>query len=592
MIRYKISHRVGQFNIDQFYFFKPLLSENKIMRKLILIPIFFIFCHLSFAQSEKLEVEGAVIISNSEPENPTAGTIRWTGEDFEGFNGTVWESLTSCDLVKSESIEFLCPNEIITNPNFLTQVVHTDPLSQVVNYDLFVNGQDTGPSYSYDPSQTLQTNIRDLSPYLSDSGTATFDLYYFYDNDPSVFLLANSCLVNYDFTGSSATHACFGFDLIQKIDSYVKPDFSCEPDQVFTSVSALNAKINSVTDHAGAVYQLAGGRYNNSQLGSNGINITDKRNLTVCSDPSNPAILDGQNLSNFAIRIREANGTTDNITVTGFDITQTKFHGIFVGNDATGKGGGNIYIGGNHIYEAANVAGAGITVRNTTAGKTITIEANEIERIDINGNSSSARGEGIYVGEGNNGSNFGNDVVIRGNYVHDMGGEAIDIKRHSRDILIEYNRIENIVVFSQGAITLALDRLDGANTYDANMVVRRNCISNVTTTSFDGEGIVVGNGNTLIEENLIYDIVNNPIDVYNDADGPGKTVTIKNNILWNYGGLPVRENYGSGNGGPVDPFTIIRQSNIVDSNSSGNECLETASIFVGPLTAKAGFSPN
>lgn len=41
-----------------------------------------------------LEVEGAIILSNSELSLPKAGTIRWTGQDFEGFDGTEWKTLT------------------------------------------------------------------------------------------------------------------------------------------------------------------------------------------------------------------------------------------------------------------------------------------------------------------------------------------------------------------------------------------------------------------------------------------------------------------------------------------------------------------
>lgn len=459
------------------------------MNKLIIIFIYFSLSHITFAQSEKLEVEGAIMISGSEDPNPVAGTIRWSGQDFEGFDGSLWKSLTYCS---------------------------------------------------------------------SDSG---------------------------------AIHDCFGFNLINNINSYIKPNFSCSPDQVFTSVSALNAKINSQTDHGGAVYQLAGGTYNSSQLGTNGIKIINKRNLTICSDIANPAILDGQYSSNFGILIQETTGTTNNISVTGFEIKRTRFHGIFAGSDTSGKAGGDIYIGGNNIHDATLDEGAAIVVRKVTAGKIVTIEGNEIHRIDMDG-VGSGRGEGIYIGSGGQGDLFGDNVIIRGNYIHDMRGEAIDIKRHSRNITIEYNRLEDIGVWSQGAITLALDNLKGGNNYDANIVVRRNCISNVSRLQSDGEGIVVGNGNTLIEENLIYNIFNNAVDVYNDANGPGKTVTIKNNIFWNYGNQPVRENYGSGNGGPVDPFTVIRQSNIVDSDPAANECQETAALFIGPLTSKAGFAPN
>jgi len=37
------------------------------------------------------------IISDNDSANPVAGTIRWTGSDFEGFDGTNWLSLTCCD---------------------------------------------------------------------------------------------------------------------------------------------------------------------------------------------------------------------------------------------------------------------------------------------------------------------------------------------------------------------------------------------------------------------------------------------------------------------------------------------------------------
>ena len=48
---------------------------------------------LCFAQ-EKLTVEGAVTLGDSENSPPVAGTIRWTGTDFEGWDGSVWRSLT------------------------------------------------------------------------------------------------------------------------------------------------------------------------------------------------------------------------------------------------------------------------------------------------------------------------------------------------------------------------------------------------------------------------------------------------------------------------------------------------------------------
>lgn len=44
--------------------------------------------------SQKLEVAGKIKIG-SDATAPSAGTIRWSGTDFEGYDGTVWKSLTS-----------------------------------------------------------------------------------------------------------------------------------------------------------------------------------------------------------------------------------------------------------------------------------------------------------------------------------------------------------------------------------------------------------------------------------------------------------------------------------------------------------------
>lgn len=67
------------------------------MYKLLVLIISLSIGQIAFAQSEKMEIDGAVILSNNTKVNPDAGTIRWTGQDFEGFDGSVWISLTNCD---------------------------------------------------------------------------------------------------------------------------------------------------------------------------------------------------------------------------------------------------------------------------------------------------------------------------------------------------------------------------------------------------------------------------------------------------------------------------------------------------------------
>ncbi len=63
------------------------------MKHLYLIFTLTVITHAN--SQEKLEIDGAIVIKNSEDPSPTPGTIRWTGTDFLGWNGSKWISLTS-----------------------------------------------------------------------------------------------------------------------------------------------------------------------------------------------------------------------------------------------------------------------------------------------------------------------------------------------------------------------------------------------------------------------------------------------------------------------------------------------------------------
>ena len=56
---------------------------------------------------EKLQVDGAVVVANSQASVPEAGTIRWTGTDFEGFDGTVWWSLTKATAKAPDGMAYI-----------------------------------------------------------------------------------------------------------------------------------------------------------------------------------------------------------------------------------------------------------------------------------------------------------------------------------------------------------------------------------------------------------------------------------------------------------------------------------------------------
>ncbi|MCB9336650.1 MAG: hypothetical protein H6577_00820 [Lewinellaceae bacterium] len=69
--------------------------------------------------SEKLEINGAIKIDDTSNATPAAGTIRWNPatEDFEGYTGTQWKSLTSPE------------TKFWGNPNIIYKSTETDKLT-------------------------------------------------------------------------------------------------------------------------------------------------------------------------------------------------------------------------------------------------------------------------------------------------------------------------------------------------------------------------------------------------------------------------------------------------------------------------------
>ena len=64
-------------------------------RLLLIVIVLNLCCVTSFIGQEKIEIDGAIIIGNSEGATPVPGTIRYNpnNSDFEGYNGE-WHSLT------------------------------------------------------------------------------------------------------------------------------------------------------------------------------------------------------------------------------------------------------------------------------------------------------------------------------------------------------------------------------------------------------------------------------------------------------------------------------------------------------------------
>lgn len=66
----------------------------------IILCLSFVVLFYSKPHCQSVKVDGDLTITQSGNDNPEQGTIRWTGNDFEGWNGTEWLSLTAGNMIR------------------------------------------------------------------------------------------------------------------------------------------------------------------------------------------------------------------------------------------------------------------------------------------------------------------------------------------------------------------------------------------------------------------------------------------------------------------------------------------------------------
>jgi len=92
------------------------------MQKTVLTLILVSIVYLCKSQIG-IKVDGPIILSNSENLTPVAGTIRWTGSDFEGWNGNEWLSLTIGNSNK-EQLYFLGSDQFDNNIRLFSDTIN------------------------------------------------------------------------------------------------------------------------------------------------------------------------------------------------------------------------------------------------------------------------------------------------------------------------------------------------------------------------------------------------------------------------------------------------------------------------------------
>ncbi|MGI9616686.1 MAG: right-handed parallel beta-helix repeat-containing protein [Acidimicrobiales bacterium] len=255
------------------------------------------------------------------------------------------------------------------------------------------------------------------------------------------------------------------------------------------------------------------------------------------------------------------------ITIDGLEITEG-FRGV------TGNGVSNVRLinskihrtGGEIVSFGRRAGRIEPEVSTNPISSLIEISSNEIS--DSGLADGDPFGEGIYLGTSE--PSYRDDshsFLISDNFIHDVVDEAIDVKTGVWGVTVTNNRIESIDVNSQGAVTISLQ---GENWEDGQYLISGNTISDVTTRNVDGVAIWIGHGNTVVENNVIWDVADSGIYIPNTFNmDNARNVVLSNNTIWNTGQSSIEHGNDWNEISSSPPILQLDQTNLTWDGSDG-----------------------
>jgi len=268
---------------------------------------------------------------------------------------------------------------------------------------------------------------------------------------------------------------------------------------------------------------------------------TKDKKIIITTSPNNPAILDGGDRNrkySYGIIVEDC----DYIEISNIIIQEMKLWGIHAGSE-TGtvnavRGMSNSEILNVHVQ---NTGSAGIRIGGNSSF--VKIIGCKINGRFAGSTEDKAYNEGIYIGYGDNSFtkpdvDYTHDITIQHCDISDRYADGIDLKQGAYNLIVQYNKIHDTVVPSQGAITVLLRGgiEEHLGERDGNVLVDSNIIWNIRRdvgNTYDGSGIIVGSGNTVVTNNIVWDVdpIGSPIETYNTFHPKHTKVLIENNIF-------------------------------------------------------------
>jgi hypothetical protein len=347
-----------------------------------------------------------------------------------------------------------------------------------------------------------------------------------------------------------------------------------------TNNSELNAAISNV--QPGDRIVIANGNYGGLKL--IGVKGTASAPIVFVAENPRQAIISG------SVNARNARLS---------DCAHLQFYGIrFTGGSAWGVTMGPAYttdtvnLGCNHIRiincEIDNVGQELLKINGNSSN--IEVIGNSLHDTGKSG-SGKPYAEGIYIGDGGGMTDRSHDILIQGNHLYNIGnqnnwGEAIDIKVQVYNITVVDNLIENVIVHSQGAITVLIgDKSYPSGQTNPNILISRNVIHNVRRQSngWNGAGISAGSNGVTITNNLVWNTDEASLTATKNAANTTGGLHVYNNTFWD--GVRINQ---SGIGGANSPVSEVLKNNLIrGAGGSSDDMVASSNDFIGPLTGDA-----
>lgn len=205
-------------------------------------------------------------------------------------------------------------------------------------------------------------------------------------------------------------------------------------------------------------------------------------------------------------------------------------------------------------------------------------------------------GEGIYVGTGGLRGDDTHDVYVAYNHLDAVRAEAIEIKRHSHDVIVRGNLVTSGSHEFHAAITVAVQAKPDS-VPNGHYLVEDNRIYNYASTGDSVAGITIGHGDTVVRNNVVWAIDGGRgiRTTTTFASASAREVVIEHNTIWTSGAAPsIALDDGDERTGITDHLGHVTVRDNVTSDGAAGSIRGASDDFVGPIegSADAGQGPG